>query len=59
MWGLHRGTSVIPKSVHSSRIKENFNIDGWELSDEEVNLLAQLDTSLKTCQDDWLPGRVF
>ncbi|KAJ5505607.1 Aldo/keto reductase [Penicillium expansum] len=59
MWGLHRGTSVIPKSVHPLRIKENFNLDGWALSDEEMNLLGHLDKSIKTCRDDWLPGQVF
>lgn len=59
MWGLHRGTSVIPKSVHPLRIQENFNLDGWALSDEEMNLLGHLDKSIKTCRDDWLPGQVF
>ena len=24
-WGIHRGTSVIPKSSHAGRIKENFD----------------------------------
>jgi diketogulonate reductase-like aldo/keto reductase len=50
---------VIPKSVHPLRIKENFDLDGWVLSDEEISALSQLDMSLKTCGDDWLPGQVF
>lgn len=28
MWGLQRGTSVIPKSVTESRIQGNFELDG-------------------------------
>lgn len=59
MWALQRGTSVVPKSVNPSRIKANLDLDGWALSDNEMLVLSQLGKSLKTCKDDWLPGKVF
>lgn len=59
MWGLQRGTSVIPKSVTASRIEKNFELDGWELSDEEMKQLSSLKGRFKVCGDDWLPIKVF
>lgn len=59
MWALQRGTSVIPKSVYPSRISANLDLDGWELNEDEMLMLSQLGRSLKTCRDDWLPGRVY
>lgn len=43
---IQNGISVIPKSVHESRIKENIDIFDFALSDSEMNSLAALD--LKT-----------
>ncbi|KXL45864.1 hypothetical protein M433DRAFT_8638 [Acidomyces richmondensis BFW] len=59
MWGLQRGTSVIPKSVTESRIKSNFELDGWKLSDEEMKQLSSLPDRFKVCGDAWLPVKVF
>ena len=59
MWGLQRGTSVIPKSVTSSRIEKNFELDGWELSKEEMTQLDHLPDRFKVCKDGWLPIKVF
>jgi glycerol 2-dehydrogenase (NADP+) len=58
MWGLQRGTSVIPKSVTESRIRANFDIDGWELSPEEVARIDGMTGRFKVCGDDWLPHGV-
>jgi glycerol 2-dehydrogenase (NADP+) len=58
MWGLQRGTSVIPKSVTESRIKANFELDGWELSKEEMTQLNSIKSRFKVCGDDWLPTGV-
>lgn len=58
-WGLGRGTSVIPKSVTSSRIEANFDLDGWGLSDDEVKQISAIEDRFKVCQDAWLPVKVF
>lgn len=59
MWGLQRGTSVIPKSVTASRIEKNFELDGWELTLEEFQKLSSLPDRFKVCTDAWLPIKVF
>ncbi|KAM7526387.1 hypothetical protein LguiA_016289 [Lonicera macranthoides] len=33
-WGLQMGHSVLPKSTHEARIKENFDVFGWSIPDE-------------------------
>lgn len=42
-WALELGHIVIPKSVHPSRIAENADVFGFELSEEEHETLASLD----------------
>jgi glycerol 2-dehydrogenase (NADP+) len=59
MWGLQRGTSVIPKSVTPSRIEGNFELDGWELTEDEMKQLSSLKDRFKVCGDAWLPVKVF
>ena len=58
MWGLQRGTSVIPKSVTASRIEANYQLDGWSLTDEEMKQLSSLPDRFKVCGDAWLPVKV-
>ncbi|KAF2460902.1 aldo/keto reductase family protein [Lineolata rhizophorae] len=59
LWGLQRGTSVIPKSVTPSRIESNFELDGKSLTDEEMTQLNSLKDRFKVCTDGWLPVKVF
>jgi glycerol 2-dehydrogenase (NADP+) len=59
MWGLQRGTSIIPKSVTPSRIDSNFQIDDWHLSEAEINALSGIQTRAKVVGDGWMPIRVF
>jgi diketogulonate reductase-like aldo/keto reductase len=42
---------VIPKSVTPSRIEENFDLFGFELTDEEVTRITGLDRGQRTGPD--------
>lgn len=50
---------MIPKSVNKARIEGNFEIDGLELTPEEVDQLDNLKDRFKVCGDGWLPIKVF
>jgi 2,5-diketo-D-gluconate reductase A len=41
-WHLDHGFVVIPKSVHRERMEENFNLYGFELTDEELGRVDDL-----------------
>jgi glycerol 2-dehydrogenase (NADP+) len=58
MWGLQRGSSVIPKSVTASRIQGNFELDGWELTSEEMKEINAMPERFKVCDGDFLPAGV-
>jgi glycerol 2-dehydrogenase (NADP+) len=58
-WGLQKGWSVLPKSVNKDRIETNYDLDGWELTKEEITKLDNLKDRFKVCQDAWLPIKVF
>lgn len=42
-WILQQGHITIPKSVHEERIRENCDIFGFELSDDDIERIAELD----------------
>ncbi|TID21651.1 Aldo/keto reductase [Venturia nashicola] len=58
MWGIQRGTSVIPKSVTPSRIIKNYELDGWELTADEMKAIDAQSERFKVCGDAWLPNGV-
>ena len=43
-WHLQKGIVAIPKSVHEERIKENFSIMDFVLSDEDMANIEAMDT---------------
>lgn len=59
VWGLQRGTSVIPKSVTAKRIEGNFDLDGWSLTDEEMKQLDNMPERFKVCGDAWLGEKIW
>lgn len=42
-WNIQRGVVVIPKSVHKNRMEENINIWDFELSQEDMDVIAKMD----------------
>jgi hypothetical protein len=41
-WAVQQGISTIPKSENPARIKENFDIFNFELSDDDLHILNNL-----------------
>lgn len=42
-WHIQRGIAVIPKSTHIERMRENSDVFGFTLSDEDMQAIAALD----------------
>ena len=55
-WGLSRGYSVIPKSTSPNRIAANFDLDGWELTKEEIETVSSIQERFKVCDGTFLPA---
>ena len=49
-WDLQRGIVVIPGSSNPDHIRENLDLFGFELTDDEMNQISQLDRNEK---HDW------
>ena len=50
-WHLQLGNVVIPKSETPSRIRENFDVFGFELSDDDIETMNELDRGERTGPD--------
>ncbi|WOH11072.1 hypothetical protein DCAR_0830551 [Daucus carota subsp. sativus] len=42
-WGLQKGNSVLPKSVNETRIKENFEVFGWEIPEDLLAKFSEIE----------------
>lgn len=45
--------------MNKERIETNYELDGWNLTPEEVEKLDNLPDRFKVCGDAWLPVKVF
>lgn len=50
---------MLPKSVTKERIESNWELDGWELTEEEIAKIDGITERFKVCRDAWLPVKVF
>jgi 2,5-diketo-D-gluconate reductase A len=50
-WHLQLGNVVIPKSVTPSRVRENFDLFDFELSEDDLAAIARLDAGHRTGPD--------
>lgn len=59
-WHIQRGDIVFPKSVTRSRVEENFDIFGFELSPQDMRAITGLDKNERTGPDpdtfNYIPG---
>ena len=57
-WNLQRGVIVLPKSVHRDRMEQNFDVFGFELTEDEMERIAALDTATSAFFDHRDPAMV-
>lgn len=57
-WHLQRGIVVIPKSTHVERMEENFNVFDFELTNEDMSVIAALDKKKSSFFFHTEPGMV-
>lgn len=57
-WHLQRGIVVLPKSTHIERMEENFNVFDFELTDEDMSVIATLDKKQSSFFSHTDPGMV-
>ncbi len=43
-WNIQRGVIVLPKSTHKERMIQNLDVFDFELTEEDMNAIAGLDT---------------
>ncbi len=46
-WHLQEGRPAIPKSVNAERIAANFDVFDFELTDDQLAALGELDTGVR------------
>lgn len=57
-WLTQRGIVVIPKSIKPERMAENFDVFGFELSNDEMSAIRELDTGASLFFDHRDPAMV-
>lgn len=57
-WNTQRGVVVIPKSIHQERMQQNIDIWDFELSEQDMKRIAELDLGHSEIVDHFNPGFV-
>jgi 2,5-diketo-D-gluconate reductase A len=57
-WHIQRGVAVIPKSKHYERMKENFNVFDFKLSDSDMEIIFSLDKNESSFFSHYDPAMV-
>lgn len=57
-WNIQRGVIVLPKSTHKERMEENFNVFDFTLSEEDMAVIASLDTKTSAFFSHYDPNMV-
>lgn len=52
-WSIQGGVVVIPKSVNPTRIEENFKVWDFELTNEDMRALDDLNIDFRFFAQDW------
>lgn len=55
-WLIQRGLSAVPKSTNPQRLRENLDVFGFKLSDEDCHELANLDCAFRVFDLSFLKG---
>ncbi|KAJ7300036.1 hypothetical protein O6H91_07G105100 [Diphasiastrum complanatum] len=42
-WGIQAGNSVLPKSTRAERIKSNFDVFDWSISEEDMKVFSKIE----------------
>ena len=50
-WAIQNGNTVIPKSVRPKRIEENADVFDFELREDQIKILDELEEGLRFCPD--------
>jgi len=53
-WAVDSETIVIPKSQKPHRVKENFDVFDFQLSEDEVKKIKELDSGRRLFAQDWM-----
>ena len=50
-WAVQSGVVTIPKSTHEQRIRDNINVFDFELDNEDMKKIAELNTGVRIGRD--------
>ncbi len=57
-WNIQRGVIVLPKSTHIERMEQNMNVFDFNLTDEDMAEIAELDTQTSSFFSHYDPAMV-